>query len=107
MPRNAVSTIVGLPARPTGGLQPKVVIGTGESQSASRLVTYVNSIHPLAGVYDGFLLLSSLGGKIRTDLATPVWKVSTEYDVIQSEAAARQPDTDTIRLWEVAGTSHV
>jgi hypothetical protein len=90
-----------------GGLQPKVVIGTGESQSASRLVTYVNSIHPLAGVYDGFLLLSSLGGKIRTDLTTPVWKVSTEYDVIQSEAAARQPDTDAIRLWEVAGTSHV
>ena len=90
-----------------GGLKPNVVIGIGESQSASRLVTYVNSIHPLANVYDGFLLLSSLGGKIRTDLSTPVWKVSTEYDVIQSEAAARQPDTPTIRLWEVAGTSHV
>jgi hypothetical protein len=90
-----------------GGLAPKVVIATGESQSASRLSTYVNSIHPLANVYDGFLLLSSLGNRIRTDLGTPVWKVSAEYDVAQSEAAARQPDTDMIRLWEVAGTSHV
>jgi hypothetical protein len=90
-----------------GGLKAKVVIATGESQSASRLVTYVNSIHPLANLYDGFLLLSSLGGRIRTDLTTPVWKVSAEYDVAQSEAAARQPDTDRIRLWEVAGTAHV
>jgi hypothetical protein len=65
------------------------------------------SIHPLANVYDGFLLLSSLGNKIRTDLATPVWKVSTELDVGTNEAGARQPDTDTFRAWEIAGTSHV
>src|SRR5262249_47142501 len=90
-----------------GGLRPKVVIGTGESQSASRLVTYVNSIHPLADVYDGFLLLSSLGGQIRTDLNAPVFKVSTEYDVAQSEAAARQPDTNSVQLWQVARTAHV
>jgi Alpha/beta hydrolase domain len=92
---------------PLHGLVPRLVLSIGESQSASRLVTYANSIHPLADVYDGFLLLSSLGGKIRSDLSTPVWKVSTEYDVAQSEALARQPDTDTFRAWEVAGTSHV
>ncbi|HEX9488740.1 MAG TPA: alpha/beta hydrolase domain-containing protein [Stellaceae bacterium] len=92
---------------PLGGLKPKVVIGIGESQSASRLSTYVNSIEPLAHAFDGYLLLSSLGNKIRTDLTAPVWKISTEYDVQQSEALARQPDTSKFRHWEVAGSSHV
>jgi hypothetical protein len=90
-----------------GGLQPRVVIAVGESQSAGRLSTYVNSIHPLANVYDGFLLLSSLGNPIRDDLIAPVWKVLTEYDVGNSEASVRQSDTSLFRTWEVAGTSHV
>jgi hypothetical protein len=34
-----------------GGLKPRHVIAIGESQSASRLSTYVNSIHPLANIY--------------------------------------------------------
>ena len=92
---------------PLGGLKPLVITGTGESQSASRLSTYVNSINPLANVYDGFLLLSTLGNLIRTDLTVPVWKVLTELDVFGSEAAVRQPDTTMFRTWEVAGSSHV
>ncbi len=36
-----------------GGLKPKKVLGDGESQSAFRLTTYVNAIHPLVNVYDG------------------------------------------------------
>jgi hypothetical protein len=83
------------------------VIAIGESQSANRLATYVNDVNPLAGVYDGFLLLSSLNQKIRTDVPVPVWKLSTEYDVESGEASARQPDTSLFRSWEVAGTSHV
>ena len=90
-----------------GGLKPRHVIAVGESQSAGRLATYVNSIHPLANVYDGFLLLSSLNQKIRGDLDAPAWKVSTEYDVQAGEANSRQPDTDMVRSWEIAGTSHV
>jgi hypothetical protein len=53
----------------------------------------VNSINPLAKVYDGFILLSSLNQKIRTDLNAPVWKISTEFDVQGGEANARQPNT--------------
>src|SRR5207249_2810467 len=53
---------------PLHGLKPQLVIATGESQSASRLATYINSIRPLANLYDGVLLLSSLGNAIRTDL---------------------------------------
>jgi hypothetical protein len=92
---------------PLGGLKPQVIIATGESQSASRLSTYVNSINPLANAYDGFLLLSTLGNMIRTDLTLPVWKVLTELDVFGSEAAVRQSDTTMFRTWEVAGSSHV
>jgi hypothetical protein len=90
-----------------GGLKPVHVIAIGESQSAQRLSTYVNSIHPLANVYDGFLLLSSLNQRIRTDLSVPVWKISTEYDVGFGEANVRQPDSAMFHSWEVAGTSHV
>lgn len=90
-----------------GGLKPRHVIAIGESQSAQRLSTYVNSIHPLANVYEGFLLFSTLNQKIRTDLNVPVWKMSAEYDVGFGEANARQPDTNLFRSWEIAGTSHV
>ena len=89
------------------GMKPRVVLAIGESQSASRLATYANSIQPLANLYDGILLLSSLGNSIRTDLTVPVWKVLTEFDVASSEALVRQPDTNMFRTWEVAGSSHV
>ncbi len=90
-----------------GGIKPQHVIAMGESQSANRLATYVNSIHPLANVYEGFMLFSSLNQKIRTDLNVPVWKISAEFDVGFGEATVRQPDTNLFRSWEIAGTSHV
>src|SRR5262245_32152480 len=37
-------------ADPLAGLKVKAVIGSGHSQSAARLTTYVNAIHPLTGV---------------------------------------------------------
>ncbi len=89
------------------GLKPRLYLAVGESQSAARLANYVNSVHPLARVYDGFLLLSALGQRIRGDLLSPVFKLDTEYDVIGAEAAVRQPDTPKFRTWEVAGASHV
>jgi hypothetical protein len=93
---------------PLGGLPVRTVIAAGVSQSQGRLVLYHNSIHPLAGVYDGFYLVLGLGGAIRTDLDVKVFKVNTENDVLLlGEAKARQPDTDQLRTWEIAGTSHV
>jgi hypothetical protein len=108
-----------------GGVQPKRVIAIGESQSAFRMVTYVNAVHPLAGVYDGFLIHSRSASAaplsqppqpdvpvapptlIRDDIDVPVLTFQTETDVISLiSLAARQPDTDKIRLWEVAGTAH-
>jgi hypothetical protein len=93
---------------PLGGLPVRLVIATGVSQSEGRLVLYHNSIHPLAGVYDGFFLVLGIGGRLRTDLNVKVFKVNTETDVLLlGEAAARQDDTDRLRTWEIAGTSHV
>ena len=92
---------------PLHGLRPRVLLAIGESQSASRLATYVNSIHPVTRVYDGFLLLSAVGRAIRGDLVSPVFKVNTEHDVVAGDAAVSQPDTDRFRSWDVAGSSHV
>jgi len=78
---------------PLGGLPVRLIIAAGVSQSQGRLVAYHNSIHPLAGVYDGFYLVLGLGLRLRTDLAVKVFKVNTGNDVLLlGEAAARQPD---------------
>lgn len=108
-----------------GGAVAKRVIAVGESQSAFRLTTYVDAVHPVAGVYDGYLI-HSRGGfgaalseapepvipapdptLIRTDLDVPVFTVQTETDLFTlGSYGSRQPDTDLLRLWEIAGTAH-
>jgi hypothetical protein len=108
-----------------GGLRPRRVLAVGESQSAARLVTYVNAIHPLALVYDGFLVHSRGGDaaplsespqpavdapavvRIRDDVDVPVFTFQTETDVVAiGFFAARQPDGPNLRTWEVAGAAH-
>jgi hypothetical protein len=107
-----------------GGLEPRQLLAVGESQSAGRLVTYIDAVHPVAEVYDGFLVHSTFGGgaplsqapepnvpvpaptRIRDDLDVPVMVFQAEGDVANSNLAARQPDTAMFRLWEVAGTAH-
>jgi hypothetical protein len=88
-----------------GDLNVARVFATGHSQSAGRLGTYVNSVHPLVKVFDAVILHGG-GGRVRTDLDIPVWKLLAETDV-QNQAANRQPDTNRFRTWEVAGNSHV
>jgi hypothetical protein len=91
-----------------GGLPVRRIIAIGASQSQGRLVTYHNSIHPLANVFDGYVLVLGLGGMLRTDLGVKVFKVDTETDLLfLGEVAARQPDSDHLRTWEIAGASHV
>jgi hypothetical protein len=106
-----------------GGLTPGTVLAAGESQSAGRLVTYIDAVHPLVDEYDGFLVHSRGASgaplsqipqppvvvpsptPIRDDLSVPVLVFQTETDVFNSNLGARQPDTDKYRLWEVAGTA--
>jgi hypothetical protein len=89
-----------------GGLKAQRVFATGHSQSSLRLASYVNSVHSLDPVFDAVILHGG-GGKIRTDLKIKIFKINSETDVIIGQAAARQPDTENFRTWEVAGDSHV
>lgn len=118
------------PAAVLGDLEPEQVIAAGESQSAMFLTTFINAVHPLAPVFDGFLVHSrgatvpSIDGSyvssrsaatdldaqavlVRTDLDVPVLIFEAETDLtLLAYARARQPDTDLVRTWEVAGTAH-
>ncbi len=107
---------------PLAGLRrSRRLIADGESQSAIRMTSYVDAVHPLVEVYDGFMIHSRFASgaplgsngqvrgpgsaRIRTDLAVPVMVVSSETDV-GFNSSTRGADTDRYRLWEIAGTAH-
>jgi hypothetical protein len=102
---------------PLGGLPgERVVLASGVSQSEGFLVSYYNSVHAGDPVYDAFFLYLGISRgaygafrlPLRTDLPTPVFKINTENDVaLLGEHTIRQPDSQTLRIWEVAGASHV
>jgi Alpha/beta hydrolase domain len=92
-----------------GGLSVRRVFAIGTSQSATRLVTYHNSLHPVAGVFDAFLV-NQAGGQLRTDLTVKVFKLLTESEITGSsndQVPLRQPDSDHFRRWEIAGAAHL
>jgi hypothetical protein len=113
-------------SRLLGGLKPKRVMALGESQSAFRLVTYIDAIQPLSpDIYDAYFVYSRGGDGadlsqapqrtiatptptfIRTDLHVPVFMFETEADLIGlGYLSARQAPTRYIREWETAGTAH-
>ncbi len=120
--------------KPLGNLTPAHLIGDGESQSAFRLVTYIDAIAPIRTLFDGFFVHSRSGGAAELvsprqqdrqhprrsepgphprDLTVPVFQFETETDVLGIAhgphalfAPARQPDTARFASWEVAGTAH-
>lgn len=108
---------------PLGSLHPQHLIATGESQSATRMVTYVDAFAQTANLYDGFMIHSRgnngapIGSaataampdvaRIRADLGRPVLTIETETDLFGlGFFRAHQPDTDFVRTWEMAGTAH-
>ncbi|NMM86085.1 hypothetical protein B2J88_17205 [Rhodococcus sp. SRB_17] len=115
---------------PLGGLVPTQILAAGQSQSGFRMLTYANAVAPHARVFDGLIvharggigaplgegmmLLDPAPARVRTDLDVPVFQLITETELFElcggpgptSFVAARQPDTDMIRTWEIAGTAH-
>jgi hypothetical protein len=108
-----------------GGFPVEVIMAVGESQAASRLLTYVNAIQPLYAAFDAFLVDSRFDSSqplsqtpqaeipapeqvvFRDDLTIPIINLQSETDVILLGAVdERQPDSDYFRLWEVAGGAH-
>ncbi len=116
-----------LPVDPMAGFHVTSVFGTGASQSAIRLTTYLDGVQPLSKALDGALLAGSFGSgarvqtpsgaktdvgssiqrqvRIRDDLGIPAMLVTTETEA-PSLYPVRQPDTKTFRTWEIAGASH-
>lgn len=88
-----------------GGLQPEIAIATGHSQSAARLGAFVNHVHGLDPVFDGFMIHGG-GGRLRDDQDVRIFSVMAEGDMAV-RAANPQPDSHYFRHWEVAGSSHV
>ena len=110
---------------PLDGLPREHIVAIGESQSAFRLTTFINGVHLLDPVFDGYLVHSRGGGAaplgpggtladslsggvlLRDDLDVPTLVFTTETDLtVLGYAAARQPDRGSVRSWEVAGTAH-
>ncbi len=113
-----------------GALVPKHFVAIGESQSAAFLTTYVNSVDPLAKVYDGFFVHSRFGGasgisgtpmrgatangpehvQFRANLRVPVLSLITETDLLGARLsgyhASRRPDYAHLRVWEIPGAAH-
>ena len=113
-------------SRVLGGLRPRRLIAAGESQSAIRMMTYIDAVQPRAGAFDGFLVHSQFGTgaplaqapqasysaptptTVRSDLHVPVLEFETETDVANSNLTDRlfYGHPTLFRLWEVAGSSH-
>ena len=115
---------------PLAGLTVEKLLAVGESQSAMALTTYVNTFAAEHKVFDVFLIHSrALAGlplgpigagvdvtetfrgapaPIHDGLSVPVFTVQTETDLLTNFRyhLARQPDSDLIRTWEVAGSAH-
>jgi hypothetical protein len=124
------ATAIGLvaPGRAEGGMLPgfdvRRVIAIGASQSAMRLHTYVNGVHPHVGGVDAFLLdvYGGVGapiarrsadpdaamypaGALRDDTGVPLMITNSETEATQF-ATLRQPDHDRYVYWEIAGMAH-
>ena len=115
-------------ANALGGLTIRKMIATGRSQSAFRLVTYVNAVHPLTHLFDGYLIHSRgsnasgfkaeglardadnsvpVGAHIRADIDVPVLDLQTEGDMVALRAhLTHQPPFAHYRRWEIAGAAH-
>jgi hypothetical protein len=116
------------PDGPLDGLVPRHVIAAGRSQSAFRLVTYLNAFHTRERLFDGYFVHSRgataaglrsealaadepepvpPGARIRTDVDVPVFDLQTEGDMVTlGSHRTRQPASDTYRRWEIAGAAH-
>ncbi|OPX13264.1 alpha/beta hydrolase domain-containing protein [Mycobacterium sp. AT1] len=114
-----------------GGLRARQLIGVGASQSGTRILAYLNAVQPIEQVFDAFMPLICAGRsadfepeaahpdtgagarghsravpvRVRDDVSTRTLVLNTETEAAEY-APLRQPDSDVICSWEVAGASH-
>jgi hypothetical protein len=99
------------------------VIATGASQSAMRLHTYLNGVHPHVGLVDGYIFDVYAGngapltrasaegavtiapGQLRDDTGALVLHTNSETEALP-HAPLRRPDDERFVYWETAGMAH-
>lgn len=89
---------------PLGGLAVQRVIAVGQSQSATRLHTYVNQVHDQVQLVDGFVLDAGGSKTFSKAPSAPVIHFLSEDGI-----SAAEPNVfgdPNYRLWEVPGASH-
>jgi Alpha/beta hydrolase domain len=82
---------------PMLGLEPEHIVANGASQSAGRLTTHVNDGYNRGGID---LYTITRGGGPYEDFSTPIFQLNEEG------LGELQPDNDSYRAWEEAGTAH-
>ncbi len=121
--------------QPLGELKPRRIIGSGASQSASLLLSYINNLHREQQLFDGFFVYV-WSGPVDPGVDVPVMMVLTESELegftsplslqgqipdgvdnlgqIPGLGIARivpplfpSADSDNLRVWEMAGATHV
>ncbi len=109
-----------------GGLTADRVIATGESQSAGRMVTYINAVQPIENVYDGFMVHSRSGrwcalSACRCALGNPryreqrstgrvpiLWALRPDYSVSPDRVVELYPtQADFTEMWSDAIDANV
>src|SRR4029079_17421548 len=85
----AVRTHVVLGVNPLGDLTVDKVLAAGQSQSASKLDTYVRKVQASTGVIDGFLIHGGGGKTWTTPPAAPVLHLLSDR-----EATPEEPNTN-------------
>jgi hypothetical protein len=83
------------------GAEVRALLASGQSQSAMRLTTYVNSVQATARIYDGFLLHSGFVEPARNDPEAPVLAVFTMH-----EGNGTLAEGPNFIKWHVAGATH-
>jgi hypothetical protein len=89
------------------GLEVTQLLAVGASQSARRLINYVNAYQATAQVYDGFLIhvIGGGGGGLITNMDTKVLLLNSENEVL-GYYPYRGLQPANVRYWEVAGAGH-
>lgn len=89
---------------PLGGLKVGKVFAVAESQSATRIGWYYNSVHTrYKEVFDAFSVYDC-NYPTRRDLDTKFIAACTELGQV---LIGQTPDSSSYRLWQIAGASHL
>ena len=91
---------------PLAGLKIKTMIATGQSQSASRLTGYYNTIQPKYRLFNGFVFWDRATNALRADVTAPGISVNSEGLELYFARPFANANGANTRTWDIAGSTH-